>query len=98
MTSTLTGSRLVIGETSNPSTWSHRLPVLVLALLGCGISAYLTLYQWHVTASVWDPLFGASSTESVLTSFVSRLLPVPDATLGAAAVPARGFADRARRC
>jgi uncharacterized membrane protein len=70
---------------ANPSSWSHRLPVVVLALLGCGLATYLTLYQWHVTATVWDPIFGARSSEAVLTSAVSRLLPVPDATLGALA-------------
>ena len=85
MTSTITGPCLVIGDTSNPSGWTHRVPVLLLALVGCGLSVYLTLYQWHLTGSVWDPLFGAGSSEAVLTSFVSRLLPVPDATLGAVA-------------
>ena len=72
-------------ERANPSAWSHRLPVLLLALLGCALSMYLTAYQWHITATVWDPIFGASSSEAVLTSFVSRYLPLPDATLGALA-------------
>ncbi len=67
------------------SAWRHRLPVLVLALIGCAIATYLTLYQWHVTTSVWDPIFGTHSSEAVLTSAISRLLPVPDATLGALA-------------
>ena len=57
----------------------------LLALLGCALSMYLTAYQWHITATVWDPIFGASSSEAVLTSFVSRYLPLPDATLGALA-------------
>lgn len=59
--------------------------MLVLAFLGCGISTYLTLYQWHLTAVVWDPVFGSHSSERVLTSALSRALPVPDATLGAVA-------------
>ena len=67
---------------SNPSSWSHRLPVAVLALLGCALATYLTLYQWHITTSVWDAIFGAQSSEAVLTSSVTRLLPLPDATLG----------------
>ena len=58
---------------------------MVLALVGCGIATYLTLYQWRVTSSVWDPLFGSRSSEAVLSSFVSRLTPLPDATLGAIA-------------
>jgi uncharacterized membrane protein len=69
----------------NPSSWTHRLPVIALALVGCGISTYLTMYQWHVTPAVWDPIFGAASSEAVLTSFLSRYLPLPDATLGALA-------------
>ncbi len=59
--------------------------MLILALLGCCISTYLTLYQWHVMTGVFDPVFGAHSSERVLTSALSRALPIPDATLGAAA-------------
>ena len=70
---------------ANPSAFSHRLPVLLLALLGCGVSTYLTAYQWHITSTVWDPIFGPTSSEAVLTSFVSHYLPLPDATLGALA-------------
>jgi uncharacterized membrane protein len=90
------------GAAANPSSWSHRLPVIVLALVGCAVSTYLTLYQWHVTASVWDPIFGTGSSEAVLISFVSRYLPLPDATLGALAylieamVTAAGGTDRSR--
>lgn len=69
----------------NPSALRHRVPVIAVALLGCAVSTYLTAYQWHVTSSVWDPLFGARSSEAVLSSFVSRALPLPDATLGALA-------------
>jgi uncharacterized membrane protein len=87
---------------SNPSGWSHRLPVLVLALTGYGISAYLALYQLHVFANVWDPLFGSAASSAVLTSTVSKALPLPDASLGAAAYAAEalvtclGPADRWR--
>ena len=76
------------------------MPVVLLALLGCALSTYLTLYQWHVSPSVWDPIFGSASSETVLTSAVSRLSPVPDATLGAvaylveAALAAVGGEDR----
>ena len=78
-------SEPVAAGRANPSRWSQRLPVLVLALLGAAIATYLTLYQWHVTSDVWDPLFGPRSSEAVLTSATSRLLPLPDATLGAIA-------------
>ncbi len=89
-------------DDASVSNWSHRLPVVTLALVGCAVSTYLTLYQWHVIGGVWDPLFGASSSETVLTSFVSRYLPLPDATLGALAylveaiVAAVGGTDRSR--
>lgn len=84
-TSTTRRAALAGSEADDPSAWSHRRPVIALALVGCGIASYLSLYQWHVTSSVWDPLFGTRSSEAVLTSFVSRLAPVPDATLGAIA-------------
>jgi hypothetical protein len=69
-------------ERANPSAWSRRGPVVVLALTGCAIAAYLSLYQLGAVAAVWDPLFGRGS-ERILTSFVARFLPVPDAALGA---------------
>jgi len=70
---------------ANPSSWSHRLPVVLLAVVGCALATYLTLYQWHLTTSVWDPIFGSRSSEAVLSSPITRLLPLPDATLGAVA-------------
>ncbi len=86
----------------NPSAWSRRVPVVALALAGCALATYLTLYQWHATSRVWDPAFGTGSSESVLTSRISRLLPLPDATLGGAAylvealVAGLGSSDRWR--
>jgi uncharacterized membrane protein len=56
----------------------------VLAVVGCGISLYLAAYQLRLLDAVWDPFFGSGS-ERVLTSPVSRLLPVPDALVGAVA-------------
>jgi uncharacterized membrane protein len=58
--------------------------VIGLALLGFGIASYLTLYQAGLIRQVWEPFFGDGS-EVVLHSWVSRTLPVPDATLGALA-------------
>jgi uncharacterized membrane protein len=69
----------------SPSAWSYRLPVLLLALVGAVIATYLTLFQWHITTTVWDPLFGSASSEAVLTAPLTRRLPLPDATLGALA-------------
>jgi uncharacterized membrane protein len=77
------GSALREAPADSPSAWSHRLPVAVLAGVGCAIAAYLSLFQWHLLTSVWDPLFGSQSSQAVLTSALSRSLPVPDAALGA---------------
>jgi uncharacterized membrane protein len=55
--------------------------VAALAVLGAGVASSLALYQTRVTPGVWDPLFGASSSEAVLRSRLSRALPVPDAAV-----------------
>ena len=66
----------------NPSDWSQRLPIVGLATIGFGVALYLALYQWRVIASVWEPFFGVGS-EKILNSGISRILPIPDAALGA---------------
>lgn len=66
----------------NPSAWSQRLPIVGLALVGFGIATYLALFQWKLIGRVWEPFFGAGS-EVILSSSVSRILPIPDAALGA---------------
>ncbi len=89
-------------RTGDPSAWRRRAPVVCLALVGCAIATYLTLYQWGVTVGVWDPLFGRGS-EIVLTSGLAGALPIPDAALGAVAylveavLGAAGGAARWRR-
>jgi uncharacterized membrane protein len=72
-----------IGQSEEESSEPSRTAVVIVALAGCGIATYLTLYQWHVLSSVWDPIWGSASSEAVLTSGLSRALPLPDATLGA---------------
>jgi uncharacterized membrane protein len=66
----------------NPSSWGQRWPLIVIAFIGFQIALYLGLFQLHIIDTVWDPFFGEGS-EMVLTSEVSRALPVPDAVLGA---------------
>jgi uncharacterized membrane protein len=66
----------------NPSDWSQRLPIIGMALLGLGIASYLALFQLGVFATVWEPFFGNGS-RTILTSGISRVLPIPDAALGA---------------
>lgn len=68
---------------SSPSAWRKRLPAAGLALAGLAIAVWLTLYQLGIVPAVWEPFFGDGSRR-VLHSEISRLLPVPDASLGAA--------------
>lgn len=66
----------------NPSAWSQRWPLIVIAIVGFFIALYLGLYQVKVIPAVWEPFFGDGSIK-VLNSEISRALPVPDALLGA---------------
>lgn len=70
------------GWSYDPSAWSQRLPIVGLALVGFAIATYLTLYQVRVLSDVWEPFFGDGS-RTILDSKISRVLPVPDAALGA---------------
>ncbi|MGH7277105.1 MAG: vitamin K epoxide reductase family protein [Candidatus Rokuibacteriota bacterium] len=70
------------GWSQNPSAWSQRLPIVALALAGVGIAAYLALFQVGVVDGVFEPFFDDGSRR-ILTSSVSRILPIPDAALGA---------------
>ncbi len=70
----------------NASDWSQRVPVCVLASVGCVTASYMGLYQWGLIDSVWDPVFG-QQTEKVLRSETSlameRWMLIPDAVMGA---------------
>ena len=72
----------------NPSSWSQRIPLAVLAGIAFFISTYLAFYQWRLIPEVWDPVFGEGPRQ-VLDSDVSekmrRYLRIPDAALGAIA-------------
>lgn len=72
----------------NPSSWSQRIPLCVLAGVAFVISAYMALYQWRLIDSAWDPFFG-EQTQRVLDSDVSHRMMgwfgMPDAALGAIA-------------
>lgn len=70
------------GWNYNPSKWDQRIPIILLALVGLGISSYLALYQLRIIPGVWEPFFGDGSV-TILNSKVSHILPVPDAAIGA---------------
>ncbi|WP_166823290.1 vitamin K epoxide reductase family protein [Thalassoroseus pseudoceratinae] len=72
----------------NPSAWSQRIPICVLAMVAFAIATYMGMYQWRLIDDVWDPVFG-EQTASVLDSDVSEEMRywflVPDAIFGALA-------------
>lgn len=72
------------GWSYNPSSWSQRAPIIVLALVGFFLSREMASFELKHIASLPDPFFGLG-TQRVLTSDVSRAFPIPDAGLGAVA-------------
>lgn len=84
----LTGPVAPPGWSYNPSTWSQRLPIIALAIVGLYVSRYLAAYQLGHIPDVWDPFFAGSpadpqnGTEEIITSWVSKAWPVSDAAVG----------------
>lgn len=76
------GDDIPPGWTENPSAWSQRLPIIVLALVGTAVASYLGAFQLDLIDTVWEPFFGDGS-RTVLTSATSTVLPIPDGVLGA---------------
>ena len=72
----------------NPSKWSQRILICLVALPAFLAAVYMGLYQWRLVDSVWDPVFG-EQTIQVLDSETShtmyRWFRIPDAMLGALA-------------
>jgi nucleoside-diphosphate-sugar epimerase/uncharacterized membrane protein len=66
----------------SPSSWMQRIPIIFLAFIGLYVSRYLAAYQLGHIGNAWDPYFGAG-TERIITSYVSKAWPIPDAGLGA---------------
>lgn len=65
-----------------PSSWTNRIPIIILAFVGLFISRYLAAFQLGHIDAAWDPFFG-DGTERIITSSVSEAWPVADAGLGA---------------
>ncbi len=84
----LTGPTVPPGWSYNPSNWTQRLPIIMLALLGLYVSRYLAGYQLEHIPGVWEPFFAGSptdprnGTEEIISSWVSKAFPVSDAALG----------------
>ncbi len=76
------GDEIPPGWDYNPASWSERIPIIALAVVGFLIATYLSLYQFRILTTVWEPFFGNGSIR-VLNSPVSHMLPIPDAALGA---------------
>ena len=70
------------GSQSNPSAWTKRIFLLVMAIAGFLIALYLGFYQLHIFATVWEPFFG-NGTNAVVKSSFSQSLPIPDGLIGA---------------
>jgi nucleoside-diphosphate-sugar epimerase len=78
----VTGPEVPPGWSYNPSAWTSRLPIVILALVGLFVSRYLAAFQLGHIESVWDPFF-RDGTERIITSSVSEAWPVSDSGLGA---------------
>jgi uncharacterized membrane protein len=82
----------VTARAADVSAWGRRVPVIALSLAGLAVAATLTLFQVDVLGNVWEPFFGDGSRQ-VLTSSLSKALPVPDAALGALAYGAEAILE-----
>lgn len=84
----LTGPETPPGWSYNPASWSQRIPIIALAIIGLYVSRYLAAYQLGHIEDVWDPFFAGSpadpqnGTEEIITSHVSEAWPVSDAAVG----------------
>ena len=83
-----TGPELPPGWSFNPSSWTQRLPIIVLALVGLQVSRYLAAYQLGHVDSVWEPFFMGSAdnprngNRGNHHQLISKAWPVSDAAVG----------------
>jgi uncharacterized membrane protein len=76
------GDTLPPGWSYNPATWSQRIPIVVLAFIGGVAAFYLTLFQWNVVKTIWEPFFSggpehANGSAKILKSPTSEMFPWP---------------------
>lgn len=78
-----------LGWSYSPSSFTQRIPIVALAVVGLFVSRYLAAYQMGHIDGLWDPFFGPgeapvqNGSEAVVTSWVSKGFPIADAGLGA---------------
>ena len=41
----------------NPSAWSQRIPICILAAIATVMATHMAMYQWRLVDSAWDPVF-----------------------------------------
>ena len=101
--STLDLNQSVPPYSHNPSAWSQRIPICILAMVAAAISTHLALFQWSLIEGVWDPVFGDSSNKvlkSDTAQWMYQMLGIHDAALGVLAYlgdAILGFAGSTRR-
>ena len=77
------------GWTYCPSTAAQRFPIVAMGIIGLLISMHLAAYQLGYVRHAIEPFFAGSpsdprnGTEEIITSWVSKAWPIPDAGLGA---------------
>lgn len=72
----------------NPSNWTQRVVLALLALPPMIFAIYMGLYEWKLIGYVWDPVFGTGTMDvlnSDLSHQITSWIRIPDAILGAIA-------------
>src|SRR5688572_8181349 len=70
------------GWSYNPATWAQRIPIVLMAFVGGVAAFYLTLFQWNVVRTIWEPFFSgapgyANGSAKILKSPTSEIFPWP---------------------
>ena len=77
------------GWSYSPSVFRQRLPIILLALVCVAFAVPMTAFQLGHIEGLPDPFFGGfdglNGTETVLSSDISKAIPVSDAGLGVTA-------------
>lgn len=72
----------------NPSKWSQRVAISLIASVAFFIAVYMALYQWSLIGRVYDPVFGDQShrvLDSDVSHWMTKIMRMPDAGFGALA-------------